>query len=94
MLWFQQEQAAKENQKYKEGKYILERCAVTPEGCGGDGYQDAWSTHLRDDDPFADERYSADSHAYEGFGDERYASDGGFMGWGADNAPFAAGGRW
>lgn len=32
-----QEEAAEKSQKYKKGKFILERCAVTLEGGDGDG---------------------------------------------------------
>lgn len=32
-----QEEAAEKTQKYKEGKFILERCYITVEGCDGDG---------------------------------------------------------
>ncbi|CBJ29004.1 conserved unknown protein [Ectocarpus siliculosus] len=37
-LGWKYEEAADKSQKYKEGKFILERCAVTLEGRSGDGY--------------------------------------------------------
>lgn len=86
-----QDSAADAGQKYKEGKFILERCAVTLEGCDGDGYSDGFSGRPSSR---TDNRYGY------GYGPE-YGSDGcgsrsggGFVAWGADHAPTASGGHW
>ncbi|CAM9125517.1 unnamed protein product [Sphacelaria rigidula] len=90
-LGWKYDSAADAGQKYKEGKFILERCAVTLEGCDGDGYSDGFSGRPSSR---TDNRYGY------GYGPE-YGSDGcgsrsggGFVAWGADHAPTASGGHW
>ncbi|CAN0439487.1 unnamed protein product, partial [Ectocarpus fasciculatus] len=46
-LGWKYEEAADKSQKYKEGKFILERCAVTLEGRSGDGYYGSSSSSGR-----------------------------------------------
>lgn len=95
-----QESAAEAGQKYKEGKFILERCAVSLEGCDGDGYIDYFNSRHSS---LKDDRYG---YGYR----SEYGSDGGcgstsgsglgggFVAWGADHAPIPSGGggsdRW
>lgn len=75
-----QEEAAEKSQKYKEGKFILEKCAVTLEGRGGDGcYGTASSSACRS-------RFGAASRS------DRCGAPSSIIGWGADNVPFADGG--
>lgn len=88
-----QEEAAKESQKYKEGKFILERCAVIPEGSDGDGYI-AEPSNRHFDDRYSDDRFGTNRYDADDFDSQRYDSYGGFVSWGMDNAPLAASGRW
>ena len=79
-----QEEAAEKSQKYKEGKFILERCAVTRENCGGS-------------DRFGSDRFGSDGFGSDRFDSGRFGSDrcrSNIVGWGSENAPFADSARW
>lgn len=85
-LWLLlQEEAAEKREKYKEGKFILEKCAVTLEGCSGDGCYGSASASASSG---GRGRFGAGSRS------DRCGGSSSIIGWGADNAPFADGGRW
>ncbi|CAN0392750.1 unnamed protein product [Hapterophycus canaliculatus] len=69
-LGWKYEEAAEKSQKYKEGKFILERCAVTLEGRSGDSFHGSSSK--------SNGRYGA-----ERWGSRSNRS---VIGWGADNS--------
>lgn len=92
-----QEEAAEKREKYKEGKFILEKCAVALEGRSGDGCYgsaSAWASASGSGSGSASSggrgRFGAGSRPRP----DRCGGHSSIIGWGADNAPFADGGRW
>eukprot|EP00903_Cladosiphon_okamuranus_P020126 g18480.t2 len=86
-LGWKYEEAADKSQKYKEGKFILEKYAITLEGRSGDsscGSASASASALSG----GRGRYGTGSRP------DRCEGSSSIIGWGADNAPFADGGRW